>query len=133
MTTLDSLENRLVEAYRAQAGHYDEALRIIQEDGQALEQEVWTHDLQTALQHVAAVEFHLRADKHDWQQSGRKPGAELHDLLEAIKIKIQALTAAIDRRSAELIAQKQRLLPAMDQFIRQRQMLNRYEQFAQHR
>lgn len=130
MIAQDSLQERLAAAYRLQAKHYDEALHIATQDGQAFDQDAWVHDLQTTLQAIAAVDEQMAPDKLAWRVSGQKPDADLRDVLDALSGAIQRLADAIDRRSEELTRRKQRLLPVLDEFIRQRQMLSSYAQFG---
>ena len=41
MIAQDSLQERLAAAYRLQAKHYDDALHIATQDGQAFDQDAW--------------------------------------------------------------------------------------------
>ena len=133
MIAQDSLEQRLADAYRLQTKHYNEALHVVNEDGQALEKDIWVQDLQSTLQKIAAIDERMAPDKLSWQQEARKPGSELRGILATLSTSIQMLSAAIDRRSEELARRKLRLLPVLDEFIRQRQMLSSYQQFGKMR
>ena len=58
--------------------------------------------------------------------SGHRPGPQCATLLDAVAERIRTLSAIVDGRVAELQASKQALVPAMDECIQQRKMLNAY-------
>jgi hypothetical protein len=130
MSNIDLLEQRLAEAYRRQAKHYDEALCIVNENVQPFELSTWANDLQSALQQIANIEQDMAGDKLVWKSSNRTPSVELRKVLANVATQIQNLANAIDRRSQEVSARKQRLLPALDEFIRHRHMLQSYGRHA---
>jgi hypothetical protein len=130
MIALDSIERRLTDAYLLQAKYYEDALRILNEDAQGFELDAWANNLQSTLSKVAVIDERITPEKLAWEKSARSPDLELRTILEMLAARIRALTAAIDRRSQELLARKQCLLPVLDEFIRHRHMLHSYEQFG---
>jgi len=130
MIVIDSLEQRLTDAYRMQANLYEDAICIVNSDAQSIDMDDWVNDLRSTLHEVAVIEARIAHDKVSWEESGRTPGNDLQGILKRIAVQIRSLTTLIDRRSEELMAKKQRLLPVLDEFIRQRHMLQSYGQFG---
>ena len=133
--TLDLLEQRLVDGYRQLASQYEKALSIVQAPASPTScppgEIHWMPTLQEALQTVAGLDARLADDKSAWAQSGRSPGTELRTILDRVAAQIRTLAEHIDRQVAQLVARKERLVPKMDEFIRQRWMLNAYEKVGQ--
>lgn len=121
----DALEKRLLAGYRQQLQAYEQALNVVCTRADNLD---WLAQLQQSMQQVAALDQQLATDKADWRLSGRAPGSELRTLLDQLATKIATLKDTIDSEVAELHARRSRLLPEIDDFIRQRWMLNAYGQ-----
>lgn len=125
--TLVSLEQRLIAGYRQQASHYEQALQMLeQRDTAALGEERWVTGLQVILQTVAELNARMADDKAGWGQAQRSPEAELRVVLDDVAARIRLLGERIDAAVADLVARKRRLLPEIDDFIRQRWMLAAY-------
>ena len=128
MDSLALLEQRLAKAYADQAAHYDIALGILERtdidhDGSVL-------DLQAALKEVARIDASITDDKAVWLQSGNSPGPALRGILERLAQQIRILAQHVDRRVVALTAKRQRIVPELDGFLRQRRMLQAYDKYA---
>jgi selenocysteine lyase/cysteine desulfurase len=124
----EALEQRLIAAYQQQMEAYKRAHAIM--DARAAHAD-WLAQLQEPLSVVAALELQMADDKRAWREGSHAPGAELRVLLDQLGEKIRTLKEAIDSEMAELLAQRSRLLPVIDDFIRQRWMLNAYARSAE--
>jgi hypothetical protein len=125
---VDLLEQRLLAGYRGQASQYERALHLIATHKAEKE---WAPELLNILQVLAALDAGMANDKAAWRVSGRVPGAELRTLLDHLAGQIRALAGHVDGQVADLLARKERLVPEMDGFIRQRSMLQAYGQYRQ--
>ena len=131
---LDSLEQRLIAGYGQQANQYEQALLCLAgraSDAKGAAETGCVADLLKVLEMVAKLDADLAADKAAWRQSGRTPGDELRMMLERVATQIRVLAEHVDALVADAVAQKQRLVPEVDDFIRQRWMLNAYERHGQ--
>ena len=129
--TINDVEHRLVAGYRRQADTYERALRILDEratPADALVAVDWAPELRDTLQVVADLDAELADDKQTWRHTARVPGPELRTLLKRLANQIRELTTKIDGEIAALVARKERLAPEIDVFLRQRSMLNAYNQ-----
>jgi hypothetical protein len=135
--SVDDLEQRLLAGYRQQLQNYENAWLVlvgrVPTDGQTHAPSDWLPRLQDPLQRVADLDRAMAHDKAVWQQNAGKPGRELSAVLDQLAEKIRVLKEAIDAEVADLLVRKQRLLPVMDDFIRQRWMLNAYGQTSEPR
>jgi hypothetical protein len=133
--TFARLEQRLIAGYGQQASQYELALRILEERASAAtgtsDDHGWASALQGVLQSVTELDADLADDKVAWRQSGRVAGADLRLVLDRVATQIRVLGERIDGQVADLVARKQRLLPEIDEFIRQRWMLNAYGRVGQ--
>lgn len=131
----DSLQERLIEGYRRQLEHYQRALRILETFAPAGDTEIsdhpWAHELHDLLTSAAAVNAGMATDRAAWQQAGAAPSAELSEVLDRLAEQIRTLSCQIDKHVARLLERRQRLVPVMDEFIRQRWMLNAYGKHGQ--
>jgi hypothetical protein len=125
ISQLDALEQRLIAGYEQQLQAYEHALEIFAARSQDLERD-WLTRLQEPLDCIAALDRVMTADKAAWRASGRSNGIEMRAVIDRLAKKIQALKVCVDGEVAELTARRDRLLPEMDDFIRQRWMLNAY-------
>jgi hypothetical protein len=131
---LDGLEQRLIVGYNQQASYYEHALLCLAgraPDAKGAAETGRVADLLKALEVIAKLDADLVADKIAWRQSGRTPGDELRMVLERVATQIRVLAEHVDALVADAVAQKQRLVPEVDDFIRQRWMLNAYERHGQ--
>jgi hypothetical protein len=126
-----ALEQRLTDAYAAQAKCYDLALSAVTcqkpEDTSGYQ---WVMEMQTALNDVAALDAAMAEDKEAWRRAGRSASEPLRAILETLAEHIRILSESLDERVARLTERRQQLLPELDAFIRQRRMLHAYDKFA---
>lgn len=124
------LEKRLITGYRRQAERYALAQRIVEEQVDdvfdPVASESWVNRLGSVLREVAALDADLAGDKDAWRKAGFVAGPELNALLELIAATIQHISQGIDRHLTTLMARRDRLLPEIDGFIRQRKMMQAY-------
>ena len=126
--SLDVVERRLIAGYQRQATEYERALRVLEAGADAGRENNWAQHLNDVLLIVAELDGELTDAKAAWRDSGRTPGTELRALLDRLASQIRVVGAHIDAQVVQLVARKQRLLPEIDDFIRQRWMLHAYRQ-----
>ena len=126
--SIDDLDQRLIAGYRQQAIQYEYALRLIADTTRVGD---WAHRLNEALGLIAELDAALADDKAAWRRAARTPGPALRAVLDSVGERIQSLAKHIDERVASLMDEKKRLVPQIDEFVRQRAMLNAYEQCSQ--
>ena len=126
-SVLAMLERRLILGYQDQLRHYERALTIVSTHGADAAPESWIQELADALRDVAHCDADLSKEKDAWEQSGRAPGSELRLVLERLAGVIHTLAGHLDGQIAETLARRNRLLPEIDAFSRQRQMIEAYE------
>jgi hypothetical protein len=123
-------EAALCAAYREELDRYTRALRIAEglpaaladgpDGGRALQH------VRGLLDEVATIEARIAPSKSVWQESGRKPGAELGMLLAQMQVVIERLAACIHAAEQQAAAQKEQLVPELDAAVRSRRMLRAY-------
>jgi outer membrane murein-binding lipoprotein Lpp len=130
----DPLEARLVAGYERQMLLYVQALALLEKQATGpafdLENIAWTSQLNGLLADVAKIDAEQRPDKLAWESAGRSPGSEMRVALDSIATAIRALANRVDPLIADLRARRDRLVPEMDTFARQRQMIDAYAQAA---
>jgi hypothetical protein len=129
ISQLDVLERRLIAGYEQQLQAYAHALQIFAAKSPGVETD-WLTRLQEPLERIAALDRVMAADKAAWRISGRSNGVELRSVIDQLADKIRMLKDCIDCEVADLTARRNRLLPEVDDFIRQRWMLNAYGAMA---
>ncbi len=128
---LEHVEQRLIAGYQKQGSLYESALRLLQERAGPASDADRAHHLNEVLHRVASIETEFADARAIWRQSGKTPGTELRAVLERVAEQLRILGGLIESQVAELLVRKQRLAPAIDDFIRQRSMLNAYGQTVQ--
>jgi hypothetical protein len=127
--TLAALEQRLHNAHVEQLRHYERALDIVANPLRLAGTTVindWVHDLNAELNEIAAINTRIAGDKRAWAESGQRPGRALQSLLDVLAERIRELGQRVDGHIADLQAHRHNMLPEIDDFIRQRRMLQAY-------
>ena len=124
---MTDLESRLQAGFEKQSALYGEALDLLdRSSNDAFDNSHWAYKLSDLLAQVAMVEATLSDDKRVWQEADRQGGPWLRQTHEDLSRRIRTLAERVDGAMAELTIRRNRLLPELDGFIRQRQMMRAY-------
>ncbi len=141
-----TLEERLLQGYRAQLGHYDRAAHILEEANEFARQQgetsdperqrgensgkslpmQWTHTLHAALQEAVALDAAMAQDVAAWRASGRSPAGPLQEILERLAQRLRTLSETINQKVSDTRTQQLGLVAEIDEFIQKRRMLRAY-------
>ena len=124
---MTDLETRLQVGFEKQFALYGEALDLLgRSSNDAFDNSHWAYKLSDLLAQVAMIEATLAEDKSVWREADRQGGPRLRQTHEDLSRRIRTLAERVDEAMNELMARRDRLLPELDVFIRQRQMMRAY-------
>jgi hypothetical protein len=125
------LEATLCAAYRDQADLYAKALACCTHELSTVKPGQHAHDwlpqLVQILDRVAVIERQLATVKEEWQRQNRPAGPALRTCLARVADLLRPLAAVIDRTIESLEADRNKLIPQIEQVARLRRMQQAYD------